>query len=788
MRRPSPLVVLVVALGALANARCSSSGAGSGEVDQAASGGVFTGSVHPVASSALCLDVVGQGTANGTQVQVWSCAGSTNQRWTYDGTHLRVYGNKCLDMTNGVAANGTKLQIWDCTPGNPNQAWTLGGSALRLAGTDMCMDLTGGVAADGTLAQSWSCGAGNRNQQWIFPAPAPGGSSSGGGGGSSGSSSGSSSSGGSGGSSGSSSSGSGSGGSSGGGGSCPPSWTTTPSCGGATGSGTAPDFGPNVLVFDPSMSMSSIQGKLDSLYAKMDADQFDDQGTAVLFTPGQYSLDVQVGFYTHVMGLGRSPDDVTITGAVRAKADWLGNNNATCNFWRTAENLAVVPTQAIDNGVDTWATSQGTALRRIHVKGSIVLEDNGGWASGGFIADSKIDTQIASGSQQQYLTRNVDLGHWQGANWNMVFVGDRQPPSGTWPNPPYTVVAATPVVREKPFLYVDAGGHYLVMVPGLKTGSTGSSWGGDAPGNPAPPGSPLSIDRFYVAHPGTDTAATINAALAQGRHLLLTPGHYPLDAPIQVTQAGTVVLGLGLPVLTATRGNAALTVADVDGVSVAGLLVEAGPTDSPTLVQIGPPGSSASHAADPTVFFDVHCRVGGNITGSADVCVTVNSHDVVVDDSWLWRADHARGGVANGWYDNRSQSGIVVNGDRVTAYGLFSEHHQQFQTLWNGNGGAVYFYQSEMPYDPPSQGAWMEPGGANGYASYKVASGVTSHTGEGIGVYSFFSSPVHAANAVETPSGAGIAMHHMMTFGSGTGGIDAIINGTGGPSTAYSGD
>ena len=301
-----------------------------------------------------------------------------------------------------------------------------------------------------------------------------------------------------------------------------------------------------------------------------------------------------------------------------------------------------------------------------------------------------------------------------------------------------------------------------------------------------PPGSPLSIDLFYVAHSGVDTAATINAALAQGKHLLLTPGDYALSSPIQITQPNTVVLGLGLPVLTPTSGNAVLTVADVDGVSIAGVLIEAGSTSSPTLLQVGPSGSSVDHSKNPTMLFDVNCRVGGNIAGSAEVCFTINSNDVIVENSWLWRADHSKGGVPNGWNVNKSNSGIVVNGSNVTAYGLFSEHHQQFQTLWNGNGGAVYFYQSEMPYDPPNQGAWMESSSENGYPSYKVSAGVTSHIGEGIGVYSFFDNPVYAANAIETPSGGGIVMHHMMTFGSGTGGINNIINGTGGPLTAYS--
>ncbi len=86
-----------------------------------------------------------------------------------------------------------------------------------------------------------------------------------------------------------------------------------------------------------------------------------------------------------------------------------------------------------------------------------------------------------------------------------------------------TVVASTPVIREKPFLFVDGSGNYLVMVPNLKSGSSGSSWASGMP-----PGSPLSIDRFYVAKPGTDTATTMNAALAQGKLLLLTPGDYQL--------------------------------------------------------------------------------------------------------------------------------------------------------------------------------------------------------------------------------------------------------------------
>jgi hypothetical protein len=552
---------------------------------------------------------------------------------------------------------------------------------------------------------------------------------------------------------------------------CMPSWTVTPECGGGAGNGAAPDFGPNVLIFDPSMSSQTIQQRLDQVYQQQDGDEFGTGRYAYFFKPGNYNLDVQVGFYTQVLGLGRSPDDVTITGAVRSKADFLGGNNATLNFWRGAENVAVVPVQSIDSKVDIWAVSQGTHLRRMHVKGDLRLEDHG-YASGGFIADSLTDGLTDSGAQQQFLTRNTDQT-WQGANWNMVFVGDGKPPPVSWPNPPYSVVDATPRAREKPFLYLDPNGNYLVMVPGFKANSQGHSWGSGAP-----PGSPLSIDRFYIARPAQDTAATLNGALGQKKHLLFTPGIYHLESSLQVSEPGTILMGLGLATLIPDKGSAILSVADVDGVTLAGLLLEAGPQSSPTLLELGASSSSSDHAANPTVVFDVHCRVGGADVGTARTCVTINSNNVIVDNMWLWRADH---GAGADWYTNKSESGLIVNGNDVTVYGLFCEHFQGYQTLWNGDGGAVYFYQSEMPYDPPDQGSWQSSPGHNGYPSYEVASKVTHHVAEGLGVYSVFDNNVSADNAFEAPSAAGVSLQHMVIVSLGAGSIAHILNGTGGP-------
>jgi hypothetical protein len=541
------------------------------------------------------------------------------------------------------------------------------------------------------------------------------------------------------------------------------SWTPNPPCGQA-----APNLGPNVLVFDPSMSIATIQSQISAVDAKQDGAQFGTGRYAYLFKPGSYALDVRVGFYMQVLGLGHTPDDTTITGAVRAKADWFGGN-ATLNFWRGVENLAAVPATGIDGNAMVWAVSQGTHLRRVHVHGPVHLSD-GGNSSGGFIADSLVDGVVSSGSQQQFLTRNDDMG-WNGGAWNMVFVGDAKSPTGTWPSPPFTAVTTTPVIRERPFLYVDPSSSYAVMMPALKKGSAGHSW---ASGDP--PGSPVCLDRFYVASPGTDTASTMNAALAAGKHLLLTPGTYALEASLQVAAPDTIVMGLGFPTLLPKNGTAAVTVADVDGVTLAGFLMDAGPTSSPTLLQVGPPASSQSHAAAPTAIFDVHCRVGGAQAGTTASCVTVNSHDVLIDDMWLWRADH---GAGASWTGNPSDTGIVVNGDDVTAYGLFVEHHQKFQTLWNGNGGATYFYQSEMPYDPPSQSAWKDPAGHDGYASYKVADTVTTHTAAGLGVYAIFDNAVSAENAVEAPTAAGVSVHHIVTVNLRQGGITHQIDDTG---------
>jgi hypothetical protein len=372
------------------------------------------------------------------------------------------------------------------------------------------------------------------------------------------------------------------------------------------------------------------------------------------------------------------------------------------------------------------------------------------------------------------------MGSWAGSNWNMVFVGVVNAPAQSFPNPPYTVVGQSPILREKPFLMVDAAGEYSVFVPAVRTNVQGPSWT-----NGPAAGTSISIADFHVARSDVDTAASLNAALAAGKHLLLTPGVYHLSDTLEVTEPDTVVLGLGLATLLPDDGVVAMKVADVDGVKIAGILFDAGPVSSPLLMQVGAPDSSADHADDPISLHDVFFRVGGAAVGKAVVSLEINSDDVIGDHFWIWRGDHSYG---VGWDSNTADTGLIVNGDDVTIYGLFVEHYQKYQTIWNGNGGRTYFYQNEIPYDVPNQASWMN-GAVQGYAAYKVADDVTTHEAWGLGSYCYFSSnpSVVLDHSFEAPNTEGVRFHDMVTVSlGGTGTISHVINGTGGPSNGGS--
>jgi hypothetical protein len=574
-------------------------------------------------------------------------------------------------------------------------------------------------------------------------------------------------------------------------------------------------FGPNVCVFSDTMSQAAIQADLNAIATQQVpvGSQFDSNRYSVFFEPGTYGsaadpLVFQVGYYTQVAGLGALPQDTVVNGVI----DVLNNLctagttdcNADDNFWRSLSNLtlnvhipsttpAYAPPVVDSSGAgcvntnDFWAASQAAPIRRAIINGSVFFQDycaTHNFASGGFIADSQVSGTLFWLGNQQYIVRNSSIGGASGCPnglWNMVYSGVQGAPTPVFTGQcqQNTVLAASPVSEEQPFLYTDASGTYNVFVPAVQTNSSGTSW---ASGTEA--GKSLPLSSFFVANPGTSVAA-IDIALAAGKNLVLTPGVYNLSAPIVVTRPDTVVLGLGFATLVPARGNAALVALPNTGVKVSGLIVDAGPVNSPVLVSVGTPGL-AGPAADPDLLSDVFFRIGGAETTptSATVSLLDNASHSIIDDVWAWRADH---GGDVGWTENKGDTGLVVTGDDVTAYGLAVEHYQKSEVVWAGQGGTDVFFQNELPYDVPSQAAWNESATFSGYPAFQVGSGVKAFQGYGMGSYVVFihtTATLHVTEAFQAPQTAGVAFHDV--FGlwiGGSGGLDSIINGTGGPAT-----
>ncbi len=559
----------------------------------------------------------------------------------------------------------------------------------------------------------------------------------------------------------------------------------------------SPALGPNVYVFTPNMPQSQIQATVDSIADQQISNQFGTQRYALLFEPGTYGsatnpLSFQVGYYTEVAGLGGSPGDVTINGSINVYNQCFAADNciALDNFWRSMSNLTINVTgqTGCEAGTDFWAVSQAAPMRRVNVTGgNLSLMDycNGSpdYASGGFIADSAFSGgTVINGSQQQFIVRNSNLDGWSNGVWNQVFSGDIGAPPTTFPPAtvngntvgPYTTLSTSPVTQEEPFLQTDASGNYSVFVPALEHNSSGTSWqGGPAAGMSVP------ISKFFIATPSTPVLA-IDAALALGRNLILTPGVYDLKAPIVVSRANTIVLGLGFPTLVPQNGTAAMQVLGVPGVKLSGMIFDAGPKNSAVLLQVGGPLAAATgSASNPSLVQDVFFRIGGATAGSATDSLVVNSSHVILDDIWAWRADH---GAGVGWTSNTAANGLTVNGNDVTAYGLAVEHYQKNEVVWNGQGGEDIFFQNEMPYDPPSQAAWMSSSTTDGYPAFLISPKVTSFSGYGLGSYCFFDLgiPIQSDTAFSVPDTPGVQLHDLLTrFLNGSGSINHVVNGTG---------
>ena len=539
----------------------------------------------------------------------------------------------------------------------------------------------------------------------------------------------------------------------------------------------------SVKIIDPA-NPGAGQAAVNAVYAENGGHVPDDHGQwsesryALFFKPGSHAVDVNVGYYTSVYGLGKHPTDTQLRSLICENGSYNPNNGALSNFWRSAENFETTSTKTWNNHVTTlWAVSQAAPLRRAVINGNLDLYQYNqgtyaGYASGGFMADVKVSDGVYWGSQQQFIARNTEMGSSHNGVWNMVFVGCKGVPGSHCSNQggtPVTNVAETPLIAEKPYITTD-GSKYYLQVPRIEANKEGTT-------NNYDNAQEIDFSQVFVAT-ASDSAATINTKLAAGLHVVLSPGIYNLDDSIKVNNPNTVILGLGIATLVSTNGKPAIEVGNVDGVRIAGILLQAGPSKTEALLLWG--SGYAGSQSNPGVLSDVFARVGGTNNQNeqqmtTDVMVKINNGNIIYDNSWFWRADH---GVAGLIYNsmNPVQTGIQVNGDNVLAYGLASEHTLGNLVEWNGNNGHVYFYQSEYPYD-----VTQENYGNMGYVSYKVNDNVSSHYGFGIGTYSYFRDHfVDVKAGIESPTRDQVTFLNSLTvFLNGNGQIDHVIDSTG---------
>jgi hypothetical protein len=701
-------------------------------------------------NSGLCEEPAGGATANGTAVEQEPCASPATaaQEWQFVSAGSGDYevlningaaGGESWNVTGGTGAtaSGDLIQIWaygDAT----NEQW----DATSVAGgyytftahnSGLCLDTPGASTASGVQLQQYTCNGTGAQEFKLVQETGSG------------------------------------------------TTTTTTAPG-------APNLGPDVYVFTPGEAQATIQSDLNNVYSAQAGNQFGTQRYAMLFEPGTYGsssdpLLVNVGYYEEIAGLGLTPTSTVIVGTVNSYNQCSGSDCTTLvDFWRSVLNLTIdvnsgATSGCYNNGDDWWGASQAAPLRQVEVNGTLNLSDtceSPGYSSGGFTADSVFnDGSVNSGTQQQYIVRNSNIDSWTGSNWNQVFCGDTGAPASNFSSGgAYTTLSSCGTTEEEPYLYMSSG-NYDVFVPALAASSSGPNW---TSGSPA--GTSLPISDFYIASPSS-TTSQINSALAAGEDLLLTPGVYEWGSTIQVPDANTKIIGLGFPTLVPTSGNITMNIADVEGINVSGVIFDAGPTNSSVLLQAGVQGSTEGYYSDPDTFDDIFFRIGGATAGEATTAFIDNMNYSLIDDMWSWRADHGNG---VGWTDNVGDNGLIVNGNYVSAYGLAVEHYEQTEVEWNGQEGKVIFFQNENPYDPPSQSAWMD-GGQDGYPAFQVASGVTTFDGYGMGSYCYFDQGVAIENAeaFEAPQTSGVVFSDIFTiFLSGSGGIETIINGTGG--------
>ncbi len=571
-----------------------------------------------------------------------------------------------------------------------------------------------------------------------------------------------------------------------------------------------PTWPDSVLIFSP--EDENIVEKINEKTAHLQTTEghFSDSRVAILFKPGTYSVDVQVGYYVQVLGLGENVSDVVFKGDKGVYCPCIdpGKAGSLDTFWRSAENFTTEAGPTEGRGGMLWAVSQASPIRRIHVKNDLLLHHNGAYASGGFMSNIKVDRNTEMGSQQQWMTRNSELAKLPiGGAWNFVYVGTigAHETSGRSKNNENCDLAInnikkTPLHAEKPFITCKDNKWFL-QIPKLKENSIGVDFEVNDVDYTT-----VDFNQVYVASE-KDTSEQIQHYIDLSYHILLTPGNYKLDDTLTLKCNDQVILGIGMATLVApTNGNPCIYIPDVlENVRVAGLMLQASKilTENqiaPVLFKWGENDSlekkEKSSKNISGVINDIFVRIGGpdiekNI--NVDIMMQINSHFVIGDNIWLWHNDHSK--LAEGEEPRENEqyhlttydeyicnTCLEVNGNDVTIYALAAEHSLQDLVVFNGNNCKVYFFQSELPYCIN-----QENYGNKNFVGYRVAEHVNQHLAIGHGVYSYFRdfSPI-IETAMTAPEKEGIIFINPFTrYLNGKGEISSVLNGKGEPIGAH---